>query len=59
MICFKGREYCATNTNKCVNTKCNRHLKTTDKNYKLSNNKFNLPVSQRDMSDGCDKFNRI
>lgn len=50
MKCFLDRPYCDTTQNKCLNTKCTRHLDNNNRFYSLKTNVSNLPVAKTDFS---------
>lgn len=59
MIYFNSRTYCDTAINKCINLKCDFHLQTKNKHYRIRNNTFGLRIDKKDMSKNCVEFNRV
>ena len=56
MITYMDRSYCSTNGNNCSNRACDKHLQTTDEQYTLANNKYDLPICITDFSGECTEY---
>ena len=58
-INFNNRTYCDTISNHCVNVKCDFHLGTKNKHYRIRNNTLGLVIDKKDKSKTCEDFNRV